>query len=556
MGNDYWDRKSAFSRRVSRRAALRGGVFGAAGLSAAFIAACGGNSKNNATKSTSQSVAPAASATPAAKIKRGGKLTFSQPENFATFDPQYSSNFFDFSLVFDSLLGLDEKGIAGVTDTSLAQAVEQPDPTTFIFHLRKGVKFQDDTDFNAGAVKFSLDRVVAPTPPGQYWKSAFVNYDRVEAPDNFTARLTLKQTDGAINTLLGDAAGIMISPTAYQGKALEDVAWAPVGTGPYRLVDHRQDAYRRYEPFAGHWRKLADGGTAALLDSVQCNEIAEVASRTASLQSGELDLMVTTSENPAPGVLDNDPNLKAYSRDGYGLQFLLVNHALPPMDNADFRRGIAWAIDRETLAASLYQKVYNGKVYSFLSPASWAYKEATNFPAYDVQKAQMFIDRSGIPEAQRTVMLTTANTQLFAAFQTIFARIGVKVVFVDATHAQGKVYKNRGDKPEIHLADQSLTNKVDPHLSCAQHLSSTGPWNMSGTPAGQMDDLITRATSTYDVSARKAIYGQIQDIQADQIYTMIPLAVKPVRQWAKKNVTGIQFRPSSEWPTFRDLGLT
>jgi ABC-type transport system substrate-binding protein len=67
---------------------------------------------------------------------------------------------------------------------------------------------------------------------------------------------------------------------------------------------------------------------------------------------------------------------------------------------------------------------------------------------------------------------------------------------------------------------------------------------------------VARATSTFDINERKTLYGQIQDLQSDQMGYMIPLAVRPARQWAKKNVTGVDYRPGSGWPYFAGLGLS
>ncbi|HEY8837247.1 MAG TPA: ABC transporter substrate-binding protein, partial [Dehalococcoidia bacterium] len=206
MDRNYWTKGTVWGRRVSRRSALRGGVIGAAGLGAAILGACGGNSsKNNATKagtttntggasgaanaSPGASARAAAATAPAAPIKRGGSLKYSGAELFTSLDPTYSGSYMDLFMSFEPLLGLNQQGEPQANDASLATAYEQIDPTTTVFHLRKGVKFHDGSDFNAAAVKFSLDRAIAPQPPGQIWKSTLLNYDHVDAPDDGTARI-------------------------------------------------------------------------------------------------------------------------------------------------------------------------------------------------------------------------------------------------------------------------------------------------------------------------------------------------------------------------------
>jgi peptide/nickel transport system substrate-binding protein len=579
MGSEYWDRGPAWSRRISRRAALRGGVISAAGLSAAFIAACGGKSNNNnsnaapATNTNANRAAaagtPAASAAAAAAtakgtaaaaaIKRGGSLKYRGAEVFTSLDPTYSSSYMDLFMSFEPLLGVNEKGEPGITDASLATAYEQVDPTTLVVHTRNGVKFHDGTDFNAQAVKFSLDRATAPTPPGQIWKSTLLNYDHVDTPDNGTAKITLKKPDGSMLLLLADVAGMMVSPTLYGGKALPDVAWTTGGTGPYHLIDHRQDAFRKWERFQQYWRKAADGGSAALLDTVESDEIPDPTVQVASLQSGQIDLLVSNSPDPAPALLDKDPNIVASHRDGYGLQVLLLNHALPPMDNANLRKGMAWAIDRIALSKSLYNTVFNGDIHSFISPASWAWKNVAAFPGYDLAKAKAYIDASGIPEAERKINFSFSSAspsdpQTFALFQSIFQAIGVQIVYVEAAQAKGKAFKNMGDTPSIHMEHYTQLNKIDPNLLVGPYCSTGGVYNMSGATTANFDDLVAQGTSTLDLNARKAVYGQIQDQQIDGMWFMIPLAIRPTRQYARKNVAGIAYRPGSGWPLYSGLG--
>src|SRR5438094_8932586 len=66
------------------------------------------------------------------------------------------------------------------------------DGLTYTFHLRKGVKFHDGTDFNAKAVKFTFDRVTDPATKAlpAVHVSALTS---TEAVDDYTAKMTLKE---------------------------------------------------------------------------------------------------------------------------------------------------------------------------------------------------------------------------------------------------------------------------------------------------------------------------------------------------------------------------
>jgi ABC-type transport system substrate-binding protein len=111
-----------------------------------------------------------------------------------------------------------------------------------------------------------------------------------------------------------------------------------------------------------------------------------------------------------------------------------------------------------------------------------------------------------------------------------------------------------GDTPSIHMEHYTQLNKIDPNLLVGPYCSTGGVYNMSGATTANFDDLVAQGTSTLDLNARKAVYGQIQDQQIDGMWFMIPLAIRPTRQYARKNVAGIAYRPGSGWPLYSGLG--
>src|SRR5215831_6777903 len=106
-----------------------------------FLSACGGG--GNSTSTT-------ANGTP----KTGGTLKVAQETEINTLDPNTSGLVVEREIyynMYDSLLGIDAK-LNFVPE--LAQTWKFTDPQTLVLTLRKDVKFQDGTDFNADAVKF------------------------------------------------------------------------------------------------------------------------------------------------------------------------------------------------------------------------------------------------------------------------------------------------------------------------------------------------------------------------------------------------------------------
>jgi len=131
---------------------------------------------------------PAAAQTPTS----GGTLTIVFPANQEPasldghIDP-FQSTWLLNSFVADPLVVLDADG---TYKPALALAWESsPDGKAWTFHLRPGVTFQDGTPFNAAAVKYNIERILAPATSSKQLASDIGPVARIDLIDELTARL-------------------------------------------------------------------------------------------------------------------------------------------------------------------------------------------------------------------------------------------------------------------------------------------------------------------------------------------------------------------------------
>src|SRR5262249_3595902 len=126
---------------------------------------------------------------------------------------------------------------------SLAERWEiSPDGLEYTFFLRKGVKFHDDTPFDADAVKYNFDRIFNEDAPHFYprakaYRAADVYFlNRVEVVNPSTVKIVLKEPFNSFLLRLanlGPGMVSMISPTALKKYGNEGIALHPTGTGPF-----------------------------------------------------------------------------------------------------------------------------------------------------------------------------------------------------------------------------------------------------------------------------------------------------------------------------------
>ena len=211
-------------------------------------------------------------------------LVIAQGVDPTTLDPQ---NHYE-TPAFNVLLNIYETLLLRSDDMKLqpllATSWKLINDTTWEFKLQKGVKFQNGEDFNAAAVKFSLDRIA--DPKNKLKQTTLVGIiDRVDIVDDYTVRIITTKPYPYLDAQLGHIGAIM-PPKYTQEKGAAFIAANPVGTGPYKLVRWVKDDHLILEANEKYWRG------APKIKKVIFRPIPEATTRVAGLQTQEVDLIV------------------------------------------------------------------------------------------------------------------------------------------------------------------------------------------------------------------------------------------------------------------------
>lgn len=290
---------------------------------------------------------------------------------------------------------------------------------TITLVLQEGVKFHDDTDFNANVAKWNLDGIR---------NSARTELDLVtsiDVIDDYTIRLNLSEFDNSILISLGMTPGLMISQAAFEKNGAEWCEKNPVGTGPFKFVSWERDVKQVYTRFDGYWQEGKP-----YLDGVELIIIVDPMVRLASLMAGEVDIATDIEPKDARRMeTEGEYRIESSAAGFYGLT---PDSANPDsvLANIKVRQAIEYAIDKETLCETLGYG-YWGPLYQAAVPGSWAENPNVVGYHYNPAKAKQLLEEAGYPDGVEITIYSMNSPQTIVDMVTAVQGY-LKAVGIDA----------------------------------------------------------------------------------------------------------------------------
>lgn len=283
------------------------------------------------------------------------------------------------ALIFDALVHRDEH--FGV-QPFLATSWETPNPTTWVFHLRSGVHFQDGRPLTSRDVKWTIDSMMDGTVI-TVKAGSYTTLDHIDAPDPLTVVFHLKKPDPTLPFNLCDGA-IGIVPYG-SGR---DFWRHPIGTGPYQFISQQVDRDVVLQRAPSYW------GPAAHIPRLRFAVVPDDTTRALELQKGSADLVSNALTPDLISSLSADPRLVVDQGPGTNLYYLVFNTRDPILRDVRVRAAIAQAINRPLIIQTIYRG--QARLAESLLPAQhWAWTEDVEQHPYDPAAANALLDAAG-----------------------------------------------------------------------------------------------------------------------------------------------------------------
>jgi ABC-type transport system substrate-binding protein len=232
----------------------------------------------------------------------------------------------------------------------LAQSWSNPNPKTWIYNIRPGVKFWDGHPLTADDVVYSLQRNLDPRV--QPVNGGFFVYVKtIKATGPLQVTVTFKQPDELFNKEMATIAG-GITEKAYAEAHASTFGTAKGGvmyTGPYMLKNWSPGSEIVLQKNPNYW----DQAYAPKVDTVNVKFIVDSSTLTSALLSGQLDGAYEVPATSTP-ELKTAANGKLYFGPGLTVSEIVPTGEPGPMSNPQLRTALSMAIDRAAIVSAVF----------------------------------------------------------------------------------------------------------------------------------------------------------------------------------------------------------
>ncbi|MGZ4683827.1 MAG: ABC transporter substrate-binding protein [Acidimicrobiales bacterium] len=532
------------SRRKGRHTAM------AAAVALALLAGACGSSKAATTAANDQS-SPATEGTPV----DGGSLVIAVAAETAGWNPHTSEWAQYGSLVASSVLEpLATMGPDNGAKPWLATGWIANDTfDRWQITLRDGVTFQNGEKFDAAAVKLNLEDAMSGPLSGQALGGLFKD---VSVVDDHTVVVSLTQPWAAFPSSFLDGQSAMMMAPEMLKKADHGVTH-PIGTGPFTFDSWEPNATFRVKKNPTYWQAGLPH-----LDQVEFKVMPDNSSRTAALEAGDINMMLTTSAVDANSLASEFTVIKDWDTEPAMIMtntLASIDGKPNPLANEHARKALAYATDRKAVAASVGEGVQSPT--SPFSPANpWGRPEDQNgYPDFDLAKAKeevaayeqetgassLSFSLAGIPDVDTAKVLQLVQSQWKDA------GIDASIESLESTAFIGKVVKG-----DYNAALFQIYSSPDPdqnhYFWSADTIKGYGGVNINFTQytTDQMQaDLATGRTSGYPDVRKKAYDDLVTQLNASS--TNIWLYWTPFSIVADKTVHGLKTATETPFGNFQ-----
>jgi peptide/nickel transport system substrate-binding protein len=415
-----------------------------------------------------------------------------------------------------------------IVEPDLAERWEEPDDTTYVFYLRRGVRWHNKAPVNgrelvAEDVKFTFDRFLSEkSNPSRYFLDSV---DRVEVVDRYTVKFVLNEPFVWLLDILASATSMwIVAPEAAEKYGDFKRVETAIGTGPFVLERYEPNVKtvcRRNPEYFRHGQPYVDG--------VEWLVVEDESTGLAMYRTGQLDagpgLQWEVRQADLDALKQSHPHLR--------YQYMLANNATTiwmrtdksPFTDVRVRRAMSHAIDRQGLIEAVW-------VRGELSPAvprglaEWSLPieqlgDGAKYYRYDPQEARRLLTEAGYAKGFKTTLNATGGygRDMLDAVQLVqryLKEVGIEVELKIQEYGAYQATTGQGKYEGMSMGPYALG--WDPDSSLYGQYMPDQPRNRGHVNDAKLTAMLKEQRQIKDLEARKRLIFEIQRYAAEQQY--------------------------------------
>lgn len=481
----------------------------------ALLSGCGGTGNSSASAPAPSSSTPAASDPGEAEPAPSGDTTLTVGVLTDTdgFDPINTVNFVGCNLVYETLVDIDPATSEAVG--VLAESWEYVDDTHLKVKLYDNAVFSNGEPVTAQDVYWSWYRNISENSSNMNCFE-FIDWDNWEFVSDKEFVISYLEPFGPAVNYMTMCCFSVVDQSAMENATSDDYWSAPVGSGPYTVVENVSGSYSSYVLDSDYWNaeKMPEP------TEITVKNYSDASTMFIDFETGALDIAFDLD------VTDAD-RVTAGSVEGATLESISTNNviglALPEytasLDDVRVRQALAYALDVDALTEVAYGSL--GTTSTTLVPANVQDVLEVGKQEYNPEKAKELLAEAGVSDLTLHLVIVGSpqNERLATTMQAYFEAIGV-TLDIESCDLATAISHFKNSETDIVINSGSVVT-MDTYEALMMTLATSTNATIRITDESYNEDLLTGKGASDD-AVRTQAYTEAQQWLADN-YRQIPI---------------------------------
>ena len=413
-------------------------------------------------------------------------------------------------IIYDPLVTLNENY---KLEYCLAEEIAKTDDVTYIIKLKKGILWEDDSNFTASDVLFTIDRI---KENNSIYSENLKYVIGVDIIDSTTLKITLSEP---VDFFEYNLTFPIMCEKYYEGEDFATTLRVPIGTGMFKITEYSSNVIK-LSPNENYWNI----NKKPMATEISINLYGTIGEAYGAFKNGEIDVLSVKSNNIEEYIGTLGYKKIEYKARDY--DFLVLNTDGTIFSDVNIRKAISLMIDKNSLLASCFDR--GGHVVSnfSLDMGAWVYNKDLNVDV-DTERAFQILTDDGWDRTTNSwqkkydgrnqrlsfsITVNSNNNTRVAVAENIKEQLSRYSIPVEIRYLSNESYNNTINDRNFECAITGIRLGFSPSLT-----TFFGENNIANYYNEEVNEIMNIVKNTNDEGLIIEKYNRLYDIYLDEV---------------------------------------